>query len=363
MLARELPVDVTRYKIDGYELLSGAYNSHQRTIEMWHRILNCGFRLPPCTGTDATMNRAISPPPGCYRTYVQIPGEFTYDAWLSGLVAGRTFATNGPLFTAFEVRDFAIGDSVNLVTQGVTYLDGSVHVECETPLTRVDILCNGEIDQTFFAEEGQCVIDTSFVVAVTKSSWIAARSSGPKVFASTQGESLFAHSGPVYFSLNGARIIEPESAQELVDWVINFERLALTEGYWSLPGQSSRLFEETGAAIALYSALASGAATGIESGEPDGALSARLQPGRPNPFSSASELGFSIPRAGHVRLSIYAPSGRLVRTLVDDELPAGPHPARWDGVSGSGMPCSSGVYLCRLEAGQEVVERKLVLMR
>ncbi|HYW68185.1 MAG TPA: CehA/McbA family metallohydrolase, partial [bacterium] len=110
MLARELPLDVTRYKIDGYELLSGTFDC--QGIALWHRILNCGFRLPACSGTDSCLNAGSGRPPGGYRTYAQVLGEFTYDSWLSSLVAGRTFVTNGPLFTRFEVRDFAMGDSV-----------------------------------------------------------------------------------------------------------------------------------------------------------------------------------------------------------------------------------------------------------
>ena len=365
MLARELPIDVIKYKIDGYELLSNYASSHRRTLQMWYRILNCGFRLPACAGTDAEMSAAFGKPPGSYRVYVQIDGEFTYDSWLSNLVAGRTFVTNGPLFTELEVRNFALGDSVDLATQGLTYLDGHVRVECETPLRRVDILCNGRVDQTFLAEEGQCVIDTSFIVTVDESSWIAVRASGPKANMATVGDSLFAHSGPVYFSLNGARILETESAQELVEWVGNFERLAIAKGEWSDPGQSLSLFEEIDAARAFYSALASGAATGVEgeqSAEPAAAV-VRLEPARPNPFESDSALWFSIPAEGHVRLSVYDPSGRLVRALIDDRFPAGRHATSWDGVSSSGCPCGSGVYLCRLESGVDVVTRKLVLMR
>jgi len=121
-----------------------------RTKEMWYRILNCGFRLPACSGTDAGLSAAYGKPPGSCRVYVLIDGEFNYDSWLSNLVAGRTFVTNGPLFTELDVGDFALGDSVDLTTQGVAYVDGHVRVECETPLRRVDVLCNGQIRQTFF---------------------------------------------------------------------------------------------------------------------------------------------------------------------------------------------------------------------
>jgi hypothetical protein len=363
MLARELPLDVIKNKIDAYELLSGAYNSHERTIEMWYRILNCGFRLPPCTGTDAGLNSGTGKPPGAYRTYVQVDGEFTYESWLEGLVAGRTFATNGPLFTRFEVRDFAMGDSVALETSGVISLDGSVRVECETPLTRVDILCNGMRRRTFFAEEGQCVIDTSFVFPVSESSWVSARASGPRVFAPTEGESLHAHSGPVYFTLNGARILEPYCAQQLVEWTSNFERLVLQQVDWMDPGQCTRLLAETAAARDFYSALASGAATGSGGTDADVADVARLAPGRPNPFRSRSELAFSLPAECRVRLDVFGPSGRLARTLVNARLPAGGHAVTWDGASSDGTPCASGVYLCRLRAGDDTAARKIVLMR
>ena len=63
-----------------------------------------------------------------------------------------------------------------------------------------------------------------------------------------------------------------------------------------------------------------------------------------------------------MRLRVYAPSGRLVRTLIDDTLPAGSHAVSWDGVSSSGRSCGSGVYLCRFESGSDMVTRKLVLM-
>jgi hypothetical protein len=363
-LARELPIDVIKYKIDGYELLAGYASSHRRTKQMWYRVLNCGFRLPACAGTDAGLSAAYGKPPGSYRVYVHIDGEFNYDSWLSNLVAGRTFVTNGPLFTELDVRDFSLGDSVNLTTQGVAYLDGHVRVECETPLRRLDIVCNGQIRETFFAEEGQCVIDTSFLVTVNESSWIAVRASGPKANMATVGDSLFAHSGPVYFVLNGARILETESAQELVEWVADLKRLVVTEGEWTDPAHPDRIFDEIDAASAFYTALASGAATGAdgEQSEEFAASVARLEPARPNPFESDSVLNFSIPAEGHVCLSVYAPSGRLVRTLVDGRLPAGGHFVSWDGVSSSGRPCGSGVYLCRLECDIDVVTRKLVLM-
>jgi hypothetical protein len=364
MLARELPVDVAKGKIDGYELLAGDGGNHTRTRELWYRILNCGFRLAPCGGTDSCMNAASAIPPGSYRVYVQVPGDFNYDTWLSNMIAGRTYVTNGPLFTTFEVRSFSVGDSVALGPAGVTHMSGRVRVECETPLTRVDLICNGHIYLTFYANEGECVIDRSFVVTIDESSWISARASGPPQFQMTVGDSLFAQSGPVYFTMNGQRILDTESAEEMVEWVENLRRLCVLYGEWDVPEHGVRLMEELAAARAFYRALAAGASAGIDDGQPAGEeATLALLPCTPNPFREGSTIRFSIEREGRATLRIYDLSGRLVRTLVDHSVRQGPQAAFWDGFSDSGAPCASGVYLCRLASGGRSLRSRIVLIR
>ena len=67
--------------------------------------------------------------------------------------------------------------------------------------------------------------------------------------------------------------------------------------------------------------------------------------------------------AGHVTLAIYNVHGRLVRTLVDDALPAGPREFVWDGMGDDGRPVSAGAYFARCESNAGSDTRKLVLMR
>jgi len=71
---------------------------------------------------------------------------------------------------------------------------------------------------------------------------------------------------------------------------------------------------------------------------------------RPNPFRSSAIASFSLPREGKARLAVYDLRGALVRTLLDEKLPAGEHRAYWDGRDGLGRPMASGVYFYRLEA-------------
>ena len=84
---------------------------------------------------------------------------------------------------------------------------------------------------------------------------------------------------------------------------------------------------------------------------------------RPNPFNPSTVIPFELPAAGQVTLEIYDVRGRLVRRLVNGQLPAGFHSATWDGRDHSGRGVASGLYLSMLRAGGETITRKLTLLR
>jgi hypothetical protein len=89
----------------------------------------------------------------------------------------------------------------------------------------------------------------------------------------------------------------------------------------------------------------------------------RLYPNQPNPFNPRTTIRFDLPVAGQARLSIYDLAGRLVRILVEGEIPAGSHEAVWDGRDESGRAVPSGSYLARLVAGGKVEGVRLSLVR
>ena len=68
-------------------------------------------------------------------------------------------------------------------------------------------------------------------------------------------------------------------------------------------------------------------------------------------------------KAGAVRLSLYNISGQLIRTLIDGAHPAGSYAIAWDGRNDAGRSVASGVYLCRMIAGEFSAVRKLLLVR
>jgi hypothetical protein len=101
---------------------------------------------------------------------------------------------------------------------------------------------------------------------------------------------------------------------------------------------------------------------GVGSHEANAAVFA-LRQNYPNPFNPSTTIVYSTQAAGRVNLSIYDVSGRLVKTLVDKELPTGPHKAIWDGRNDAGGMVSAGVYFARLESARRRQSRKLVLLK
>jgi len=84
----------------------------------------------------------------------------------------------------------------------------------------------------------------------------------------------------------------------------------------------------------------------------------RLYQNYPNPFNPSTFIKFDLPREAKVKLSVYDVMGRLVRVLVDEQMQAGRYRVEF---RGDGL--ASGVYFYRLEAGEFVSVKKMVLVK
>ncbi|MFQ6091412.1 MAG: FlgD immunoglobulin-like domain containing protein [bacterium] len=83
----------------------------------------------------------------------------------------------------------------------------------------------------------------------------------------------------------------------------------------------------------------------------------------PNPFNPETAIGYQLPETGHVTLAIYNVLGEKIRTLVASHLDAGRYSAVWDGRDESGHEVASGMYIYRLEVGDFVMARKMLLLK
>ena len=93
------------------------------------------------------------------------------------------------------------------------------------------------------------------------------------------------------------------------------------------------------------------------------AMPLALRQNTPNPFNPSTSIEFDLPAKCLATLAIYDVRGKLVRTLVHEELEGGAHQASWDGRDSEAEPASSGVYFYRITAGEHSISRKLVLIR
>jgi hypothetical protein len=83
----------------------------------------------------------------------------------------------------------------------------------------------------------------------------------------------------------------------------------------------------------------------------------------PNPFVATTTFEISLPISHSVALRIFNLAGQEIRALHQMPMAPGRMTIQWDGLDQRGIPVPSGVYFCRLEAGEVRVERKLYRMR
>ena len=85
----------------------------------------------------------------------------------------------------------------------------------------------------------------------------------------------------------------------------------------------------------------------------------KLHPNYPDPFNPVTTLSFAIPGAGHVNLSVYDATGRLIEVLLDQTMPAGEHRVAFEAHSS----LASGTYLYRLETPIHVRTGVMTLLK
>lgn len=135
---------------------------------------------------------------------------------------------------------------------------------------------------------------------------------------------------------------------------------ALTSGVWSAAQNSGDMM--------LRVKVKLDGPVGIEGDGAPAALPANFQVhgNFPNPFNPQTVIRYDLPAtdgAVPVKIQVFDLSGRLVARLVDESQQPGSHAVRWDGRNDSGATVASGVYVYRVEAGDKVETRKMVVLK
>lgn len=179
------------------------------TLGMYYVLLDAGFKMVPTAGTA---NGVHPVPAGFGRVYVKLDGAFSYEKWLDGLRAGRSFVTTGPMLTVAANGEEA-GATFRSEGGGVRVkLKGEV--TCEKPLSVIEVVVNGVPVKTVFpanqaTRNGALRTAIEEELEMEESGWVCVR-----CFEERDGGRVrFAHTAPWWVEIEG-KPLRPSEAEK-----------------------------------------------------------------------------------------------------------------------------------------------------
>lgn len=192
--------------------------------DRWYRLLNAGCRLSAVAGSDFIFDNGA-------RFYAKVEGGLTWDGWMDAVRRGRTFATSGPLlFVTVEGKD--PGEEIHLEAARAVTL--RIEAASRHTFEGVEVVVNGRVAAEAKTEAGRKTLDVTLSVPITRSSWIAVRTTPhPGEDTSWRGamgdpiESRHmrqAHTSPVYCLVERRPIGDPEACRQVARWIEEFPK-------------------------------------------------------------------------------------------------------------------------------------------
>ncbi|HLV02215.1 MAG TPA: CehA/McbA family metallohydrolase, partial [Acidobacteriota bacterium] len=248
-VAKGFPVDVALGTVDYLELMSRA---NWAGYQVWHHVLNNGFRIPVVGGEDSISDLHYTAIVGQDRVYLHLGGELNWSNWIEALRRGRGFVTNGPLLQVM-VNGRMPGEEIQLPEQG-----GEVTVEGRVdaivPLDRVELVVNGErmpLDVTNTADRGfQYVF--SKTLPVQRSSWITLQAYGSTAAHPIDDGFPQATTNPFYVMVGDQPIRSVESAEYFLKWIDVLKAMADNDPFWRSSQEKQHVFSQFEEARQVY---------------------------------------------------------------------------------------------------------------
>ena len=226
--ARGFPSDVALGVVDYLELMSGS--DHMATTRVWHRILNCGFKISATAGEDSISNLHRTALIGANRTYALVGPRLKYDLWVEAIRNGRTFVTNGPLLQ-FSANDAVVGDEVPLPLSGGRVVL-RVRMWSIVPVEKLEIIQNGKVVASVPLADGGRRADFVLTHHVARSAWLTLRAYGKQPVHPVDDPYPFAETNPIYVLVGKRPIRSREDAEYFVRWVDAVAKLVAEHPGW-----------------------------------------------------------------------------------------------------------------------------------
>jgi hypothetical protein len=247
--AKSFPVDVALDAVSYHELWS--QNAGDAPLMVWYRLLNSGFRVPVTGGEDSISNLHDIELVGSVRGYFHLAGQpLTWANWMTALLAGRGFVTNGPLIE-FTVDGRMPGEELALPAAG-----GRVTVRAEVhsaaPLERVELVRNGEVIHTAALDPGGRRARFDAPIQMTRSGWLSVRAIGAARTFPVENTRPQAVTNPVYVIAGGRPIRDRASAEYFVRWIDRLTQMASEHPGWRSDREKAHVLGQFAQARAIY---------------------------------------------------------------------------------------------------------------
>lgn len=153
----------------------------------------------------------------------------------------------------------------------------------------------------------------------------------------------------------------PQPGNASISSTFTLENLPDGVYYWSVQAINNALIASDFAAEGSFS-ISNSFSTDSET-DPELPTVFALKGSFPNPFSSSTQIEFSLPKTESVSLRVYSILGREIDKISAGMLGAGTHRLEWRGVDSNDSKVGSGLYLYELRAGQEIKTGSITLIR
>ncbi len=214
-LAREFPVDLALGVVDALDILGNM--NEEGGCWMYYRVLNSGLRCTASSGSDSRMDVLRHSVSGGGKVYVQAGNPLTYDKWIAGYQAGRTFVTNGPI-VSLDVDGREPGDEIHLAGPGKVQVKAQAYSPF-VPFTTLELIVNGRVVATAQPDARGAAARIDHALVVDASSWIAVRVWGEGHRLVVNDPRTFAHTSPIYVTVARQPVRIPEDARVVVAWI------------------------------------------------------------------------------------------------------------------------------------------------